>query len=324
MRRRELITLLGGAALAPCFAAEAQQGTRVWRIGYISGVPRNPNTDAFVEGLRELGYIEGKNITIDFRLAQGRVERVLELARDLIQSRPDVIVAETNLIAVPVKQATSDIPVVAIASHDGVVIGLYASLARPGGNLTGVESIAPELDTKRLELLKTVLPALSRVSVLYNAAEPSIPRHVAWKETTARALGLEVRHYGMRALADVDDTFAALKRDTAEALLIVTDPLTFVGREQIIRFAFENRLPGIYEFRDFVELGGLMSYGPSLKALFRRGAYYVDRILKGAKPGDLPVEQPTKFEFLINARTAKAFGITIPPSVLVNADEVIE
>jgi putative ABC transport system substrate-binding protein len=324
MRRREFIRFLGGATLAPCFTAEAQQETRVWRVGLLSGSSRSPPYDAFVEGLRELGYVEGKNITIDFRFAQGQVERVPEFARDLVRSRPDVIVAAANVAAIPAKQATKDIPIVVLASHDGVEVGLYASLSRPGGNVTGVESIAPELDMKRLDLLKAVVPVLSRISVLYNADEPSASRHVAAITTAARALGLKVSVYGMRSLADFEETFAALHRDRTEALLPVTDPLVFSQRERIVHFALENRMPGIYEFKAFVAAGGLMSYGPNLNQLFRRGAYYVDKILKGAKPADLPVEQPTKFELVINLKTAKALGLTVPQSLLSGSDDVIE
>jgi putative tryptophan/tyrosine transport system substrate-binding protein len=276
MRRREFIAMLGGTALVPSFTAKAQQERRVWRIGFLTGTSRAAtgpyNFGAFVEELRERGYLEGKNITIDLRLAEGRMERVPELARDLVRSRPDVIVAATNGVAVPVKQATNDIPIVVVASHDGVGVGLYASLSHPGGNITGVESIAPELDTKRLELLKSVVPGLSRISVLYNGAFPGVPHHVAAIAATARSLGLEVSHYEVRSLADFDATFSALKRDRAEALLVLTDTLTFSGREQTMRFALENRLPGIYEFRAFVDAGGLMSYGPSQPALYRRGA----------------------------------------------------
>ena len=326
MRRREFIVMLGGAtALASRLTAEAQQETKVWRIGYLSTASRaSTSADILVGGLRELGYVEGKNINIDFRFAQGQTERVPEFARDLVRSRPDVIVAATNAAAVPLKQITNDIPVVVLASHDGVEIGLYASLSRPGGNITGIESIAPELNMKRLELLKAVLPALSRISVLYNAAFPSGPRHVAAIETAARLLGLEVSRYEIRSLADFDEAFAALQRDRAEALLPVTEALVFSQRERIARFALENRLPGIYEFKQFVGYGGLMSYGPNLDEMWRRGAYYVDKILKGAKPGDLPVEQPTKFELTINLKTARVLGLMIPPSLLARADEVIE
>jgi putative ABC transport system substrate-binding protein len=289
------------------------------------GGARSPETvGAFVEGLREFGYIDGKNITIDFRIAEGRVERVPELARELVQSKPDVIVAATNVTAVPVKQLTSEIPIVVLASHGGVESGLYASLARPGGNITGVESISPELDVKRLDLLKAVVPALSRVSVLYNASDPSIPHHVEAIARVARSLALEVRHYGVHSLPDFDQAFGALKRDNAQALLVLTDPLTFTRREQIAQFALENRIPGVFEYKPFVVRGGLMSYGPDLRDSFRRAGYYVDRILRGANPGEIPVEQPIKFELTLNAKTAEAMGITFPPSLMASADEVID
>lgn len=250
--------------------------------------------------------------------------RLPELARDLVRNAPDLIVAATNAAAFPVIQATKDIPIVVIASYDGIEVGLYASLSHPGGNVTGLESIAPELDAKRLELLKTVVPGLSRISVIYNAGEPSAARHIAAITMAAQALGLKVGDYGMRSLVDFEEIFATLQRDGTQALLPVTDPLIFSQRERIAHFALENRIPGIYEFKAFVGDGGLMSYGPNLNELFRRGAYYVDRILKGAKPADLPVEQPTKFELVINLKSAKALGLTIPTSLLATADQVIE
>jgi len=323
MRRRNFLMLLGGALLVPRFAG-AQQQTKVWRIGLLSAISPSPQYDAFVEGLRELGYVDGKNITIDFKFAQGHLEQLPELARDLVQNKSDVILAATNLAAIPAMRATKDIPIVVMASHDGVEVGLYHSLARPGGNVTGVESVAPELDTKRLDLLKTVVPGLSRISVLYNVDEPSAPRHIAAIAIAARALSLEVREYKIRTLADFDGAFAALQRDDTQALLPITDSLTFSQREQIAHFALENRIPSIYEFTAFVDYGGLMSYGPNLTELYKRGAYYVDKILKGTKPADLPVERPTKFELVINLKTAKALGLTVPESLLVTADKVVE
>jgi putative tryptophan/tyrosine transport system substrate-binding protein len=322
MRRRQFLILLGGTLLVPRFAG-AQQ-TKVWRIGLLSAISPSPQYDAFVEGLRELGYVDGKNITIDFQFAQGHLEQLPELARDLVQNKSDVILAATNLAAIPAMQATKDIPIVVIASHDGVEVGLYHSLARPGGNVTGVESVAPELDTKRLDLVKTVVPGLSRISVLYNVDEPSAPRHIAAIAIAAHALSLEVREYKIRTLADFDGAFAALQRDGTQALLPITDSLTFSQRERIARFALENRIPSIYEFTAFVDYGGLMSYGPNLTELYKRGAYYVDKILKGTKPADLPVERPTTFELVINLKTAKALGLTVPESLLVTADKVIE
>lgn len=324
MRRRTFLALLAAAATAWPLCARAQQQTKVWRIGLLSGVSRTPQYDAFVEGLREYGYVEGKNITIDYQFAQGQVARLPELARALVEHSPDVIVAATNVAALPAMQATKDIPIVVIASHDGVEVGLYGSLAHPGANVTGVESIAPEIDSKRIDLLKTVVPGLSRISVLYNADEPSAPRHIASINQAARVLGIEVRGYGIRSLGDFDETFAALKRDNTQALLPVTDPLIFSQREQIVHFANDNRIPGVYEFSLFVNAGGLMSYGPNLNELFKRGAYYVDMILKGTKPANLPVEQPTKFELAINLKTAKALGLTIPETLLATADKVIE
>jgi putative ABC transport system substrate-binding protein len=311
-----------GLLMAPLLA-EAQPGGKVWRIGYLAGSPRVPQIDAFVQGLRELGYIEGQNLVLDIKLAHGRLERLPDLAAELVQFRPDVIVAAANVGGLAAKQATSTIPIVVVASHDGVQVGLFASLARPGGNLTGVESLAPDLDIKRLEFLRQAVPRLSHLAVLYNSTDSGGPGHVAIIQATAQALGCQIRLVEVRSAAEFDAAFMAILRDRPDALLTVTDPLVFAHRERIAQFGVQHKLPAVYEFKSFVELGGLMSYGPNMPAMWRRAAYYADRILKGAKPADLPVEQPTKFELVINLKTAKDLGLTISPALLFQADEII-
>ena len=325
-RHRTRRGFLGGVAAAGTLAgaaARAQQPARVPRIAYLS-LTRPPHTEAFLSGLRDLGYVEGETIRIEWAIAEGRPERIPALAQEVAASGPDIIVAATNLAALPAKQATRDIPIVVIASHDGIGTGLFASLSRPGANLTGVESLAREIDLKRLELLKAIVPSLARIAVVYNPDVPGAPRHVAGTAAAARSVGLDARLYEIRVAAEADEVLAAVLRDGGEGLLPITDPLIFATRGAIARFALKHRLPGMYEFKAFVEEGGLISYGPDLHGMWRRAAYYVDRILKGAKPGDLPVEQPTKFELVLNLKTAKVLGLTIPPTLLARADEVIE
>jgi putative ABC transport system substrate-binding protein len=315
-------TISMAAAMPP--AAEAQQAGKLWRIGYLSGSSHAPPIDAFVQGLRDQGYVEGRNLVLEMKLAHGRVERIPDLAAELVRQNPHVIVAAANVAGLSAKKATTIIPIVVIASHDGVKVGLFASLARPGGNVTGLESLAPDLDVKRLEWLKDVIPTLSRVALLYNPSDPGGAVHVDVTLRTARALGVDVRLVEVRAPAEVDSALMAIVRDRPDALLTVTDPLVFAHRERIARFTLEQALPSAHEYRTYADFGGLMSYGPNMSALWSRAAYYVDRILKGARPGDLPVEQPTKFELVINLRTASALGLTIPPALLARADHAIE
>jgi putative ABC transport system substrate-binding protein len=318
-----LVIVALGLLLAP-LAAEAPPAGKIWRIGYLAGSPRVPQIDAFIQGLRELGYVEGHNLVLDLKLAHGHIERLPDLAAELVQSQPDVIVAAANVGGLAAKQATRTIPIVVVASHDGVQAGLFASLARPGGNLTGVESLAPDLEIQRLAFLKQTVPRLSHLAVLYNATDPGGPAHVDITRATAQTLGVQhVRLVEVRAAAEFDAAFAALLRDRPDALLIVTDPLVFAHRERIAQFTVQHKLPAVYEFKIFAELGGLMSYGPNMPALWRRAAHYADRILKGAKPADLPVEQPMAFELVINLKTAQALGLTIPPALLFQADEVL-
>jgi putative tryptophan/tyrosine transport system substrate-binding protein len=323
--RRKFIGTLAGALLTASISA-AQQPGKVYRIGVLSaGPPALPKTDAvFFQALRELGWIEGKNVIFEPRYAEDRLDRLPELAAELVRLNVDVIVTIGTLAPLAAKRATATIPIVMSSAGDPLGSGLVASLARPGGNVTGLSMMVPELGGKRLQMLKELLPGVSRVAILWNAANP-YPAHV-FRETggAARTLGIQLQSLEVRSPGDFPSAFDAAVRQRAEALVTVEDPLTAGQRTQIVDFAAKTRLPAMYGLREFVEVGGLMSYGVHLADLRRRAAGYVDKILKGAKPADLPVEQPTKFELVINLKTAKALGLTIPPSLLQRADEVIQ
>ncbi len=327
LRSIGLIVILALGILGAPLAADAQQPGKVARIGYLSLYSRSPDSpllQGFRDGLRELGWVEGRTITIEWRFADLKPDRLPAFAAELVDLKVDVIVALSNLAAFPAKQATDTVPIVVLASHDAVGTGLVASLARPGANITGVESMAPELDAKRLELLKEISPRIASLSVLYNPGDAAARLHLRHTETGAQALGIKVRPLEVRGPDEFEQAFAAMTRERPEGLLVFTDPLTFSQRNRIVEFTVKNRLPAVYEFKEFVDLGGLVAYGPSLKGMGQRGATYVDKILKGAKPADLPMEQPTRFELVINLKTAKALGLTIPQSVLIRADEVIQ
>ena len=325
-RRRQLITLLGGAAAWP-LAARAQQAGKRYMVGILSAggssVQASLNA-AFSEGLREWGWVEGKNVVFENRNAENQLERLPELAADLIRLKVDVIVAAGTLAPLAAKQATATIPIVMTTAGDPLGSGLVASLARPGGNVTGMSLMVPDLGAKRLELLKELLPRLSRVAVLWNAANPYSA--LVYKETQAggRTLGIDVQSVDVRGPDDFDGAFEAARRLRPDALITVEDPLTASYRKHIADFAAGQQLPSLHGIREFVAAGGLISYGANLADLSRRAAYYVDKIFKGAKPADLPVQQPTKFEMVINAQTARMLGLTVPPTLLARADEVIE
>src|SRR5215813_7334671 len=314
--------------LAAPLAAEAQHPAQSYRIGYLgpgSGSTLPAALDAFRQQLRQLGYVEGQNLGIEYRWAADRDDQLPRLAADLVRLKVDVIVVEGHTPAIlAAKQATSTIPIVMGVSGDPVKTRLVESLARPGGNVTGLSLLTPELAPKRLELLKEAIPQLARVAVLWNAANPV--KVLDWQETQAAAstLGLTLQSLEVHGPTAFNEAFDAATRDRADALVVLPDGLINSHRSQIVDFAATRRLPGMYPYREFVEAGGLMSYAPSYTDLFRRAATYVDKLLKGAKPADLPVEQPTKFEFVINLKTAQALGLTIPPSVLGRADQVIE
>ena len=280
--------------------------------------------EPFLQGLRELGYIEGKNIVIEARSAEGNFDRLPDLAAELVRLRVDVIVASSNPAIIALKQATQTIPIVMTVVGDPVGAGFVASLARPGGNVTGLSNIAEELSGKRLELLKEINPKITRVAVFRN---PTIPTHaVLWKETqdAATALGIKLLPLDIRGPDDFESAFGAMVKERAEAFIVLPEPITLTHRQQIVDLAAKKRLPGMYPFGDFTDAGGLIYYGPSRTDLWRRGATYVDKILKGTKPADLPVERPMKFELVINLKTAKQIGLTIPPNLLARADRVIK
>jgi ABC-type uncharacterized transport system substrate-binding protein len=314
--------------LAICGArAEAQQPTKVPRIGILiapSASSFSARVEAFRRRLRELGYVEGKNIVIEYRYAEGKVERIPDLAAELVRLKVDVIVTsggERTILAA--KKASATIPIVFGAAADPVGSGLVSSLARPGGNITGLSQMSPDLDGKRLELLKEAFPKVARVAFLW---QPGWRGNLALTdmEAAAKALGLKLQSLEVRSLDDFDSAFARAKRDGAQALITTAGGIISTQQRQVLDFAAKNRLPAIYHNSEFVEAGGLMSYGPSQTDLFRRAADFVDRILKGTKPADIPVEQPTKFEFAINLKAAKQIGVTIPPKVLGQADRVIK
>jgi ABC-type uncharacterized transport system substrate-binding protein len=307
--------------------AEAQQAKKVPRIGYLGA--SSPSTipariEAFRQGLRELGYVEGKNIVIEWRYAEGKFDRLPALAAELVRLKVDVIATAGPMDTRAANEATSTIPIVMTWDQDPVGSGFVASLARPGGNVTGLSIVAPEISGKQLELLKEIVPRLSRVAFLGNSSEPGNAQALRETETAARSFGVQLQYLDVLTPKDIETAIRAASNGRAHAILVLTSPVTFAHRTQVVDLAAEHRLPAIYHRRQFVEDGGLMSYGVSQNDLDRRAATYVDKILKGAKPADLPVEQPTKFEFVINLKTAKQIGLTIPPNVLVRADRVIK
>ena len=325
MRRRELITLLGGAAAVWPVVARAQQPAKLPTIGFLGTAKPSMWSHwvaAFVLRLREHGWIDGRNIAIEYRWAEGRSERFAEIAAELVRRKVDVIVTSGGAV-VAAKQATSVIPIVFPMAPDPVSSGLVASLARPGGNVTGLSIQSTELATKRLELIREVVPGLRRLAIMGNAGSPAAVLEMSEVQAAARKLGLEVEILEIRRAEDIAPAFKSL-RDRADALYIGANSLVGANRIRINTLTLGARLPTIYNSREYVELGGLLSYGPSYPDLFRRAAEFVDKILRGAKPGDIPVEQPTKFDLIINLTTAKALGLKIPESFLLRADEVIE
>jgi putative tryptophan/tyrosine transport system substrate-binding protein len=328
MQRRDFITLLGSAAVWWPLGARAQQTGNVYRIGFLtagaSGARNTPGLPAFVGGLRQLGWIEGKNLLFEDRYAENRLDRLPGLAAELVRLNVDVIVAAGTLAPLAAKHVTLTIPIIMTSAGDPLGSGLVASLARPGGNVTGMSLMAPDLGAKRLELLKEVIPELARVAVIWNAANPYPALVFKETENAARRLKIEVQSLEVRVPEDIESALEAAVQNKANALITVEDPLTQNDRKQIADFAVKNRLPTMSGLSEYVDDGGLLSYGADLADLYRRAAGYVDKIAKGAKPSDLPVEQPTKFELVINLKTAKALGLTIPPGVIAIADAVIE
>ncbi len=321
------IVLALGVPLAP-LAGDAQQATKLAKIGLLSVTTPAvvaPNIEAFRQALRELGHVEGTTFVLEVRYGEGRVERLSELAHELVGLKVGVIVATSDVVIAALKRETQTIPIVMVISTDPVGTGFAASLARPGRNVTGLSNISPELSGKRLELLRQTVPGLSRVAALWN---PDVRGAVFdYKETegAARLMGLELQSVEVSRAEDLDRAFSAVTKQRAQALVLPgVNPVGFMNRGKIATFALRSRLPAMYPTKEYVDAGGLMSYGPSLPDLFRHAATYVDKILKGAKPADLPVEQPRKFELVINLKTAKAIGLTIPQSLLGRADQIIE
>ena len=303
--------------------ARAQQGQKVFRLGILTVGP-DRNLDGLFQGLRDLGYVDGQNLIIERRYSGGQADRWSDLANELVGLKVDVIVVNTTPAALAAKKATTKIPIVFPTAFDPVGAGLADSLAKPGGNVTGLGLFIPEVNAKGLALLKEAVPPLTEVAVLWNAANPA--NSIVWRdvEATARTIGLALHPQEVREPKDFDAAFAAITQQRPGGLLVLVDALLNQYRSQIVDFTIHKQLPAVFPFREFTELGGLMSYGPNLPDMFRKGAGYVDKILKGAKPADLPIEQPTKFELVINLKTAKAFGLDVPPSLLAHADEVIE
>ncbi len=326
-RRRFLLTSLAGAFTGPC-AAQAQPAPKIARIGLLT--PSSPAgsshlVEAFAQGFRELGYVDGKTFVLEARYGDGKSDRLAELARELVRLKANVIVTSTDAATAAVRRQTRTIPIVMALSTDPVGTGFVASLARPGGNVTGLSNITAELGGKRLELLKEAVPGLSRVAFLWNPDVRGALLDYKETEVRARALRLELTSLEVSTAEDLDRAFSTLTSERVQAFIVAAANIViFARRPAIARFAQSNRLASIYAAKEYVDAGGLMSYGVSVSDMFRRSAAYVDKILKGAKPRDLPVEQPTKFELVINLKTAKALGLTIPPSLLARADQVIE
>jgi putative ABC transport system substrate-binding protein len=310
--------------LAPPLAAEAQQPGKLYRIGILGSSPTSatPTWEAFRQGLRDLGYIEGQNITIQYR--GGKYQRLPDLAAELVRLKVDVIVTGGTPGALAAKQATNTIPIVMAVVSDPVGSGIVPSLARPGGNITGLSLMAPEMSAKQLEVLKEIVPRVTRVAVLSNPANPGVPLLLREIRVAAEAKGLQLQLFEMRDPSELGTAFSAFTSNHASALLVLSDPMFFAQRERIADLALKNRLPTVFEDRGSVEAGGLMAYGANYSALARRAATYVDKILKGTKPADLPIEQPTRLELFINLKTAKALGLTIPRLLLQRADQIID
>lgn len=326
MRRREFIRLFSSAVVAwPLTALAQKPAAKIWRLGILQpGAPPDPLVDTLQERLKELGYSEGHNIAYEYRWAEGKPQRLTELAKELVDLKVDVITAFSTPAAIAAQKATQTIPVVFAGVGDPVGSGVVSSLSRPGGNITGISILATELSAKRLELLEEIVPGASPVAMFWNDSNPGMVLRAHEAQNAAGKLGLNLQSIGVHDLISFDTAFAAIESGRFNALLILVDPFTREHRQRIVDFAAQRRLPAIYESREFVDAGGLISYGPSLTALERRVADYVSMIFKGSNPADLPVELPTKFEMVIGMKAAKALGLTLSQSVVMRADELIE
>ena len=325
MRRRELMLLLGGALTAP-LRARAQQAGKVYRIVFMGDGPAvYPDAiEALRQGLRDLGYVEGRNIAFEYRWAEGKPERMRELAEELVRLKVDVIVVPGSIYTEAVKRATSTIPIVFLGHADPVATGHATSLARPGGNITGISIMLTEASVKGLELLKQAVSGLARIAVIFDPATPSHGPVLKGVEAAGPLLGLQVQPVAVRSAAEFDSAFLAIVQGGADAVLVLTTPLFVAGARPLAELALRHKLPSVFTPKENVEAGGLISYSPNRADYYRRGAIYVDKILKGANPADLPVQQPTRFQLVVNLKTAKALGLTIPESFLSRVDEVIE
>jgi len=324
--RRAFLGAMAGSPLIASRIAEAQQAGKVYRVGFLWDSPAvfPDAVEAFRQGLRDLGYAEGRNIAIEYRWAEGKPERMRELADELVRLKVDVIVAPSSIYTGAAKRATSTIPIIFMSHADPLGSGHVASLGRPGGNITGLSLMMTETNVKGLELFKEAVRGLSRVAVIWDPATPSHAPGLKAVEAAGPALGLRIHPVAVRSATEYESAFSAIVRERAGGVLVLSTPLFIAGAKPLAELALTHRLPSLFGPRHHVEAGGLMSYSPDRTDLWRRGAVYVDKILKGAKPADLPVQQPTKFELVINLRTAKALGLTIPPSLLQRADEIIQ
>jgi putative ABC transport system substrate-binding protein len=325
MRRRDFIRLLGGTAVGWPLAAHAQP--KIPHIGFMGNSTAALETnlvDAFREGLRDLGYEEGRNIVIEYRWADGNYDRFPALVAELIAAKVDAIVTAGTPAALAVKKATTTVPLVMVAVGDPVGTGLVPSLARPGGNLTGLSSIAPDLEGKRLQLLREVVPALSHVAMFVNSLNPFHVSSMRQARAAEQAMGIKLQLHDIQKSEDLDDAFAAIRKERPDALLILADRVFLHNRQRIVDFTREQRLPNVNAYKELVEAGGLMSYGPSYEDMHKRAAIYVDKILKGTNPADLPIEQPSKFTFIVNLKAAKELSVTVPSQLLALADQLIE
>jgi ABC-type uncharacterized transport system substrate-binding protein len=324
MKRREFITLLGGAAAWP-IAAQAKQPSKTYRIGWLQPGPiPDPWVKGFRQGLQEFNYVEGKNLIIEYRWGDGRFDRLPAMAGELVSLNPDVIISVNTAALLALQKRTTTIPIVMLGTADPVGLGLVRSLARPGANITGMSVMAPELSQKRLELLKEVVPNLDRVTVLSNPGNPAVILALEETQAAAQALGLTLHIVDVHEPSEIDLALSAVAREPAGALVLLIDTMIHSQRVPIVAFAVKHRLPTISPFRDFADVGGLMAYGPQLPDLLRRAVGLIDKILRGERPANLPVQQPTKFELIVNLKTAKALGLELPPALLARADEVIE
>jgi putative ABC transport system substrate-binding protein len=327
MNKKIATPVLCGLLFALSYSASAQQPTKVPRIGFLTATSASsqvPRLEAFRQGLKDLGYFEGKNITIEYRFAEEKLDRVPNLAAELVHLKVDIIVTGGGTSTRAAKEATVTIPIVMGFDNDPVGSGFVASLAQPGGNITGLSTLSPEISGKQLELLKEIVPKLSRVAVFASSSAPGNAQALKEIELAAGAFGVKLQYLEVRDPKDIETAFGAASKGRVDAVLVLPSPITFSQRRQVVDLAAKSRLPAIYWATEFVEAGGLMTYSVSFTDLFRRAATYVDKILKGAKPANLPVEQPKKFEFIINLNAAKQIGFTIPPNVLARADRVIK